>query len=45
MWPMSIKHERIKDKNLVYYFIVLRDPGETPLFFLVSSVEISNYVS
>ncbi len=45
MWPMSIKHERIRDKNLVYCFIVLLDPGEIPLFFLVPSVEIADYVS
>lgn len=43
-WAMSAKHERIRDKNLVYCFVALGEVTEKAEFFLVSSQEVANYV-
>ncbi len=43
-WTMSKKHEDIKDPNLVYCFIYLQDVDTLPLFFLVESRLVEDYV-
>jgi hypothetical protein len=41
---MGEKHERIKDKNLAYCFVVLKGKGLLPLFFIVPSKYVARYV-
>ena len=43
-WPMSIKHESIKDENLIYCFVHISDADELPKFFLVPSIDVANQV-
>ena len=41
-WPMSKKHESIKDENLIYCFVHITDADKLPKFFLVPSKEVAN---
>jgi hypothetical protein len=41
---MREKHEKIKDKNLVYCFVVLKGKGVLPSFFIVQSSYVARYV-
>ncbi len=43
-WTMSKKHEEVVDNNLVYCFIKLRNVSELPLFFIVPSKDVAEYV-
>lgn len=43
-WQMSAKHERIKDRELVYCLVALDDPASRPRFFLVPAEEVAKYV-
>ncbi len=44
MWPMSVKHESIRDPRLFYCFVALRGVGQLPRFFLVPSAHVVAYV-
>jgi hypothetical protein len=44
IWAMGEKHERIKDKNLAYCFVVLKGKGVLPSFFIVPSSYVARYV-
>ena len=44
IWAMGEKHEKIKDKNLTYCFVVLKGKGVLPSFFIVSSSYVARYV-
>lgn len=44
IWAMASKHERIRDKNLIYCFVALGNVTERPEFFLVSSEKVADYV-
>jgi hypothetical protein len=43
-WPMSAKHERIADPRLFFCFVVLQGPCTLPLFFIVPSSYVADYV-
>lgn len=43
-WPLSVKHESVSAKDLVYCFVTLGQPGELPKFFLVPAPEVAQYV-
>lgn len=43
-WTMSKKHEQMIDTNLVYCFVNLQADDELPLFFLVESRLVAEYV-
>lgn len=43
-WPMSEKHESIAEPRTFYCFVVLRDPSILPLFFVVPSSYVAEYV-
>ena len=43
-WPMSKKHEAIKDDNLIYCFVLIKNADKMPKFFLVPSKEVARYV-
>ncbi|KPL13627.1 MAG: hypothetical protein AMS26_13650 [Bacteroides sp. SM23_62] len=43
-WPMSKKHESIKDDKLIYCFVNISDVDILPKFFLVPSKDVANYV-
>lgn len=43
-WPMSLKHESIRDDNLLYCFVCLGDINEMPKFFIVPSKDVATYV-
>jgi hypothetical protein len=43
-WPMSAKHEGVKDGRLIYCFAALRGLDELPLFFVVPSTYVADYV-
>lgn len=44
IWAMGEKHEKIKDKNLFYCFVVLQGQGLMPSFFIVPSRYVAKYV-
>jgi hypothetical protein len=44
IWAMGEKHEKIKDKNLFYCFVVLQGQGLMPSFFIVPSRYVARYV-
>lgn len=44
MWPMSVKHESITDRNLFYIFVYLPEPAKRPRFFIVPSKDVAKYV-
>ena len=41
---MSVQHESLPANDLVYCFVMLGQPGETPQFFLVPAPEVAQYV-
>lgn len=43
-WRMSSKHETIKDPNLFYCFVRLHGTDRMPLFFIVESKKVANYL-
>jgi hypothetical protein len=43
-WPMSEKHEKISDPQTFYCFVVLQEPSTLPLFFVVPSSYVAEYV-
>jgi hypothetical protein len=43
-WPMSAKHERIAGPRLFFCFVVLQGPCTLPLFFIVPSSYVAEYV-
>lgn len=43
-WPMSEKHETISDPRTFYCFVVLQGPSSLPLFFVVPSSYVAEYV-
>lgn len=43
-WPMSEKHETISDPRTFYCFVVLQGPSTLPLFFVVPSSYVAEYV-
>jgi hypothetical protein len=43
-WPMSEKHETLKDNKLIYCFVYIENVTELPKFFLVPSKEVARYV-
>jgi len=43
-WTMGMKHENIKDNNLIYCFVIIEDVNTLPLFFLVPSNDVAEYV-
>jgi hypothetical protein len=43
-WPMSEKHETISDQRTFYCFVVLQGPSTLPLFFVVPSSYVAEYV-
>ena len=44
IWPMSVKHETIIDKKLIYCFVHMVDADTIPKFFLVPSKVVADYV-
>lgn len=44
IWAMGEKHEKLKDKNLYYCFVVLQGQGLMPSFFIVPSSYVARYV-
>jgi len=44
MWPMSVKHETIRDRRLFYCFVALQALKERPRFFIVPSETVATYV-
>lgn len=44
-WMMGPKHERMKDPDLFYCFVVLRDANHRPLFYIVPSAKVASYVT
>ena len=43
-WPMSEKHESIRDDRLFYCFVCLGAIDELPKFFIVPSKHVASYV-
>jgi hypothetical protein len=43
-WRMSEKHEGVEDPRLFYCFVALQGPRTLPLFFIVPSVYVAEYV-
>lgn len=43
-WPMSEKHETITDPRTFYCFVVLQGTSTLPLFFVVPSSYVAEYV-
>ena len=43
-WPMSLKHESMRDDNLYYCFVCLGNIDEMPKFFIVPSKKVAKYV-
>ena len=43
-WPMSEKHETISDPRTFYCFVVLQGHSTLPLFFIVPSSYVAEYV-
>jgi hypothetical protein len=43
-WPMSEKHERLRDANLFYCFVALLGCAQLPRFFVVPSLYVATYV-
>ena len=43
-WPMSKKHETIKDDRLYYCFVYMSKSEELPKFFIVPSKTVATYV-
>jgi hypothetical protein len=43
-WRMSEKHEDVKDPRLFYCFVALQGPRTLPLFFIVPSLYVAEYV-
>jgi len=43
-WVMNQKHETIIEDNLYYCFVNITDPSKTPLFFIVPSDVVAEYV-
>jgi hypothetical protein len=43
-WRMSAKHERIADPRLFFCFVALQGPSTLPLFFIVPSAYVADYV-
>lgn len=43
-WPMSRKHESIKDERLFYCFVHLGRVDQLPRFFIVPSKDVASYV-
>ncbi|MCR9289057.1 MAG: PD-(D/E)XK motif protein [Bacteroidetes bacterium] len=43
-WTLSSKHENLIDENLIYCFVYIQETNQLPLFFLVPSKEVANYV-
>ena len=43
-WPMSAKHEAIADPRLFYCFVALQGHSTLPLFFIVPSSYVADYV-
>ena len=43
-WPMSAKHEHVADPRLFFCFVVLQGPSTLPLFFIVPSSYVADYV-
>ncbi|MGE3820442.1 MAG: hypothetical protein AB7I30_13590 [Isosphaeraceae bacterium] len=43
-WPMSEKHETLSDPRTFYCFVVLQGPSTLPLFFVVPSSYVAEYV-
>ena len=43
-WPMSAKHERVADSRLFFCFVALQGPCTLPLFFIVPSSYVADYV-
>lgn len=43
-WPMSQKHESIRDPRLCYCFVLLQDTSRLPRFFIVESAYVARYV-
>jgi hypothetical protein len=43
-WPMSQKHESVRDPRLYYCFVLLRGADQLPRFFIVESDYVANYV-
>jgi hypothetical protein len=44
IWAMGEKHEKIKERNLYYCFVVLQGKGSLPNFFVVPSAYVARYV-
>ena len=43
-WPMSEKHETIRDDRLYYCFVHMSSTNELPKFFIVPSKTVATYV-
>lgn len=43
-WTMSRKHEEIAESNLIYCFVYIESVEQLPIFFLVPSQEVAEYV-
>ena len=43
-WPMSEKHETIRDERLYYCFVYMSLSNELPKFFIVPSKTVAKYV-
>ncbi len=43
-WTLGKKNENIKDPNMLYCFVKLRGIDELPLFFIVQSKVVAEYV-
>jgi hypothetical protein len=43
-WTMSVKHEAIRDANLIYCFVWLGGPPTSPLVFVVPAADVAKYV-
>jgi hypothetical protein len=43
-WPMSAKHEGIADPRLFFCFVALQGPSTLPLFFIIPSSYVADYV-
>jgi hypothetical protein len=43
-WPMFAKHERVADPRLFFCFVVLKGACTLPLFFIVPSSYVADYV-
>jgi len=43
-WVMSLKHEKIREKNLYYCFVRLKGEDALPEFYIVPSLFVAKYV-